>query len=1488
MSTSYDFDSPTKTSVILDKPSDWDEWLFLIKEKAVTNDVWQYSNPTLREEPTLPSKPTRPVPSDVKAGVTTIQDLTPDDRQTLQYLRDDYKSEEKEYLLLSKGIKEINNLVCTTISRTNLTFILQNCDTPYQKLKALQRRLAPTDRARELELVQQYNDLKKTPRAQGVDKWLQRWEKIYADALRLDLPDVQRDRPLYDFLQAVKGLDSSFSSANLTHIMGGKEVPTLFDLIEQFRNTMRINNASDKNTYSHSAFPTFQGTSDSTSASTTTASSTPYKPICICGEKHFYRQCYYLIESIRPKQWSPNSKTQRKIQEKLANDQELAERVERARTFAKDVRKPSNTSVKNSTVGAFTASYNVSTDYKLQNSWILDSGSDVHVCNELVTGFTPTRAATDQDKLYTGKTVYDIEKFGSIDICVRTPQGMQKMTLLDTAYVPGFLTNLVSLSRLVKKGVHWNTEKAHLHKDGKTLCYIRPFDGHWILNDEDPVQPNSNASFPVRSAQPRTNRSLPATNWHQILGHASQEAIQHLPSATNGAEISDMSTADVSTNIPICEVCRLAKAKQVISRRTDHEEPTQGPFNRVSYDLIPMTEAYNRDKWISHFRCYQTGMNHIYTHPKKSDANDVVQEYCQMIDNRYNATIRFFRSDGERTLGTRFDQLIQSRGMVSERTAPDTPAQNGHSERSGGVIISTARSMRIHARLPENLWPEIVKTAGYLLNRTPTKALNWKTPFELAIGIKPSLSHLHIYGCKAYTLSHGIPRIHKLQPRAFIGYLVGYDSTNIYRIWLPTQDKVIRTRDVTFNETTFYDPADIDITKLLRERAPEIVETLQGLELPVGNIDAEVVEDSDEDIGDTIVVRVPTPAPSASTKLSESLNTLATQAQQPTPETTPETTPEPSPPLSTGSSTAPRALEISATLADSNVLPEGSQRLRRKRAYAAALFSTGSSLNGYHSAFSTAVSQSKSVQQIHRDSLPPPPKTWKQMLKHLHAPEFKQAAQQEYDTLVKRSTFLPTLKDQAHGKILPLLWVFTYKFDSDGYLLKHKARICVRGDLQFTEQETYAATLACRTFRALMAITAVFDLEIVQLDAINAFLNSKLNEQIYVEYPEGFGVQNHILLLLRALYGLKQSPLLWYQDLTATLEQLGLRQVPGVNCLLTNDWLVVFFYVDDIILLYHKSNSARFNTLLSSLKQRYEMRTLNDASWFLGIRILRDRDIRTIWLCQDSYIDKLATKFNLATYGTKLPYTPMDTNELLPNKGQATPQEIYAYQQRIGSINFAAVTTRPDIAKACSKLSEFLQNPSSLHLSATNRVLGYLLRTKFLALEYSQSSQARTFLCASDAAFADNSQDRRSSDGYVFTLYGGPIDWKASKQKTVTTSSTEAELLALSNATKEVIWWNRLFKSIQFNTQEDLSILSDNQQTIRLLTKDAVKLTTKLKHVDIHQHWLRQEVQQGNIRLQWVSTNNMLADGMTKPLTRQRFEAFLKQLNLQDIQDKLN
>ncbi|KAF4313901.1 Integrase catalytic core [Botryosphaeria dothidea] len=137
--------------------------------------------------------------------------------------------------------------------------------------------------------------------------------------------------------------------------------------------------------------------------------------------------------------------------------------------------------------------------------------------------------------------------------------------------------------------------------------------------------------------------------------------------------------------------------------------------------------------------------------------------------------------------------------------------------------------MRIGANLPERLWPETIRAAAYIHNRTPLKKLGWITPFERVTGNRPNLSHLKAYGCKAYSLRKDLPRTYKLAERAFIGYLVGYDSTNIFRIWIPSQDKVIRTRDVTFDKNSFFDPLETNISKALGK---EIIKTLNTPALP--------------------------------------------------------------------------------------------------------------------------------------------------------------------------------------------------------------------------------------------------------------------------------------------------------------------------------------------------------------------------------------------------------------------------------------------------------------------------------------------------------------------------------------------------------------------------------------------------------------------------------------------------------------------------------
>ena len=267
------------------------------------------------------------------------------------------------------------------------------------------------------------------------------------------------------------------------------------------------------------------------------------------------------------------------------------------------------------------------------------------------------------------------------------------------------------------------------------------------------------------------------------------------------------------------------------------------------------------------------------------------------------------------------------------------------------------------------------------------------------------------------------------------------------------------------------------------------------------------------------------------------------------------------------------------------------------------------------------------------------------MLRHPHKEGFLAAANKEYSDLERRNTFRVVKLTTAIPKLLPLMWVFTYKFDDDDYLIKYKARIVARGDLQATQhQDTYAATLAARSFRAIMAIAAAFDLEVHQWDAVNAFINSNQEETVYCDNPEGFDRPGMCLLLLQALYGLRTSPLLWLKELSSTLRGLGLQRTDEDVCIFQNDWLLVFFYVDDIATLYQTIDLRHLYKFRDSLYRKYEMRYIGQLRWFLGIRVIRDRKQRKIWLYQDSYIEKINNSFNLQYM--KPARIPMNMEEL--------------------------------------------------------------------------------------------------------------------------------------------------------------------------------------------------------------------------------------------------
>ena len=297
--------------------------------------------------------------------------------------------------------------------------------------------------------------------------------------------------------------------------------------------------------------------------------------------------------------------------------------------------------------------------------------------------------------------------------------------------------------------------------------------------------------------------------------------------------------------------------------------------------------------------------------------------------------------------------------------------------------------------------------------------------------------------------------------------------------------------------------------------------------------------------------------------------------------------------------------------------------------------------------------------------------------------------------------------------------------------------------------------------------------------------------------------------------------------------------------------------------------------------------------------MVRDRVKRKLWLIQDAYIDKVCARFNIQLIG-KAPDVPLMENWLPQSTEDPDKARTKLYQQLVGSLAYIAVWGRPDAARAHLVFACHLINPSQSHVDKIRKTWLYLFGTKGYALEASASNHELieyvtddpsykdpVFFGSSDASFADEPETRRSSQGYIFKFGGMPIDWKATVQHTITKSTTESELLALSLAGSQMEEWIRFFKGISLTLNCKPTIWCDNQQTVGIATKTQDRLHTKVKHVDIHQLWIRQEVEASRLNVVWVPTERMPADGLTKILPKPRFKEFVKQLGLTDITGRL-
>lgn len=499
-------------------------------------------------------------------------------------------------------------------------------------------------------------------------------------------------------------------------------------------------------------------------------------------------------------------------------------------------------------------------------------------------------------------------------------------------------------------------------------------------------------------------------------------------------------------------------------------------------------------------------------------------------------------------------------------------------------------------------------------------------------------------------------------------------------------------------------------------------------------------------------------------------------------------------------------------------------------------------------------------------------------------------------------------------------WIFRHKLNSIGAVVRYKARLVARG---FSQQkgidynDTFAPVAHLSTIRALLTLAADNGWDVHQMDAKTAFLCSPIDTEVYVAIPKGLNIGNKhnspALRLKKGLYGLKQSPLLWYRRLSDYLLTKNFKMSPYDSTLFVNEdtGATVLIYVDDMLIT--GPNREVIDNVKKQMKEEFEMTDAGPVEFFLGIQVKRKPGC--FILSQEHYVKKVLENFDM-TDCAPAP-TPLVKHLHKRKDGDnSEPCDKLKYQRAVGCILYLTCCTRPELAFAISHLAQFCADPSVTHWNALKRVFRYLKGHPDAGLQLGGKSQkweatqtirlkgkskeeqshivpmSRIF-GFTDADHAGDTDDRKSTGGYIFYVNGSCVSWTAKKMNFIATSTMEAEYMAASSAAKEAIWLRALVIDIiskngmnkdgfyQENYPDKpkpVMMFGDNQASIKVAYNS--ELHKKSKHIDVAFHFLRQRINMEYICFEYCPTNLMDADFLTKPHTDVRFSAAKKVIGL--------
>ncbi|CAI7839053.1 unnamed protein product [Closterium sp. NIES-53] len=935
--------------------------------------------------------------------------------------------------------------------------------------------------------------------------------------------------------------------------------------------------------------------------------------------------------------------------------------------------------------------------------------------------------------------------------------------------------------------------------------------------------------------------------WHACMAHVGIDAIERT-TAHGSVKGLDLEKGGKS-GIP-CVSC-------VGGKITRHTFPSVGEeedelLGVVHADLCgPFREAAkDGSRYFLVLKDRKTHYVWAYPLAQKSDALAAFQKWLPMAQRQCKTTVQALRTDrcGE-FLGHDFTLFLDGKGIIHDLTCPYTPEQNGMAEREMRSIVEAVRTMLLHMGVQHHWWHLALAQAIWVHNRVEHASL----PSVAAWG--------------------------KLAPKARWGLHLGVSAAS--KGW--TVLDLESNRLITAVEALFYATMSLAGWKAWHQQEHG-GRLMPYAPLPsLFPITLEEAEEEEEVVAPPAMPYVPTsvptpPPPSVYPRVippappSSSSPPLASPPPPPViPSPLPPSIPPAPAPPSSSSSTAPPVGEGGIEVPPSVEITDG-QCLETEQLQDESMVEP---------AGLDDEEEDEEWTDLDPDVVADPEMQWdiakmtvKEALGCWKGDKVKEAMDEEMRSLIEQGTW--KLVPRPPGvNVMKNRWILNTKFRPDGIVEREKARLVVKGFMQVAGvdyEETYAPVGSYVTARVLLAIAAALDLDLMQLD-----VHGMLDRDLYMEQPSYYEDGTpRVCKLVKSLYGLKQSQMLWYEALDGVLLGVGWKKSKVDEALYFKSdaegemcWLLV--YVDD--LLAASRSQSMLGELRDLLQSAFQLREISPVEKYLGLQLIRDRPTRRMWLHQGAYVDKVHRRFFDGEQPLRVPRTPLSSDpfsvQTFEDVGWQSHQE-EEYRQKVGSLQFAACTTRPDISFAYSKLGSGQTVRSDQHWKELDRCLAYLVGSRDVALEFGGGPESLELVGYADADDAGDKQNRTSTGGYIFVLRGAAVSWASQRIRCATLSSTESEYVAAVEAGKEARRLRFLLAEFQLlRSEEPTTLFVDNSSTISVA--GGMGLKGSLKHMERHHMWLQHMVKRRKLQLQYIPTSEQPADYLTKAL---HFPAF--------------